>query len=55
MNQEQLNYGTDYKFVPVTSVGSGVGIEMSIVFGQRYKFRCPNQCFNFLVPEPSFI
>ncbi|WP_405169778.1 MBL fold metallo-hydrolase [Paenibacillus sp. FSL H8-0280] len=28
MNQEQLNYGTDYKFVPVTSVGSGVGIEI---------------------------
>ncbi|XOJ01668.1 MBL fold metallo-hydrolase [Paenibacillus polymyxa] len=28
MNQEKLNYGTDYKFVPVTSVGSGVGIEI---------------------------
>ncbi|WP_339282665.1 MBL fold metallo-hydrolase [Paenibacillus sp. FSL R5-0486] len=27
MNQE-LNYGTDYKFVPVTSVGNGVGIEI---------------------------
>ncbi|MEK3776260.1 MULTISPECIES: MBL fold metallo-hydrolase [Paenibacillus] len=26
--KEELNYGTDYKFVPVTSVGSGVGTEI---------------------------
>ncbi|MEC0111056.1 MBL fold metallo-hydrolase [Paenibacillus taichungensis] len=26
--KQELNYGTDYKFIPVTSVGSGVGIEM---------------------------
>lgn len=26
--KEELNYGTDYKFIPVTSVGSGVGTEI---------------------------
>lgn len=26
--RQELNYGADYKFIPVTSVGSGVGIEM---------------------------
>ncbi|MGO4731287.1 MBL fold metallo-hydrolase [Paenibacillus sp. 2KB_22] len=26
--EEELNYGTDYKFIPVTSVGSGVGTEI---------------------------
>ncbi|HER2176210.1 TPA: hypothetical protein VJS28_001764, partial [Streptococcus pyogenes] len=26
--KQELNYGADYKFIPVTSVGSGVGIEM---------------------------
>ncbi|MFB8374694.1 MBL fold metallo-hydrolase [Paenibacillus taichungensis] len=26
--KQELNYGTDYTFVPVTSVGSGVGIEI---------------------------
>ncbi|MEK4660496.1 MBL fold metallo-hydrolase [Priestia sp. FSL H7-0729] len=26
--KEELNYGTDYKFIPVTSVGSGMGTEI---------------------------
>lgn len=26
--KQELNYGTDYKFIPITSVGSGVGIEI---------------------------
>jgi glyoxylase-like metal-dependent hydrolase (beta-lactamase superfamily II) len=26
--KQELNYGTDYKYIPVTSVGSGVGIEL---------------------------
>ncbi|MCS1390546.1 MBL fold metallo-hydrolase, partial [Lysinibacillus boronitolerans] len=25
---KNLNYGEDYKFIPATSVGSGVGIEL---------------------------
>lgn len=28
MDQQQLSYGSDYKFIPATSVGSGVGIEV---------------------------
>ncbi|MBP2000011.1 glyoxylase-like metal-dependent hydrolase (beta-lactamase superfamily II) [Paenibacillus shirakamiensis] len=28
MEQEELNYGSDYKFIPVSSIGNGIGVEI---------------------------